>query len=119
VRSLCADFCHKQLSSPPCSFAPILTLRFAVAIKRSADPDGGQRWESRHFSSMRFASVHLPGIQVPAVRETIELELVNPSNGQIRTSETRCFNRPTKMWKGKSVERGEVKIRDMSGQDNT
>jgi len=63
---------------------PILTMRFAVSLKRSADPDGRQEWQLMHFSSANFAS-SLSDTQVstPTVQEDVEMELVDPLDGQL------------------------------------
>ena len=54
-------------------------MRFAVSLKRSADPRGGQEWQLSHFTSVDF------GGQMSTVRENVEMGLVDPPNDQ-RTS---------------------------------
>jgi len=64
---------------------PILTMRFAVSLKRSADPEAGQGWRVAHFSSANFTNSS-PATQVAAVRDNIEMgHLILPS-GRMRTS---------------------------------
>ena len=62
-----------------CSITPVLAMRFAVSLKRSADPKGGQEWQLSHFTSIDF------GGRVSTVRENVEMGLVDPPNDQ-RTS---------------------------------
>ena len=61
------------------SLNPVLTARFAVSLKRSADPDGGQECGLGHFTSVSFNSGSLSGVQVQANPENIEMGLV-PTN---------------------------------------
>ncbi|KAF9646554.1 hypothetical protein BDM02DRAFT_3118500, partial [Thelephora ganbajun] len=68
-------------------FNPILTLRFAVSLKRSADPEGGQEWQLKHFTSINFADVPLPDTQVSDVCDDIEMDPVNSLDSQSRTHE--------------------------------
>jgi len=61
------------------SLNPLLTLRFAVSLKRSADSDGGQKWQLKHFSTIDIsASYPSPDAQVSSVHEDIELDLLDP-----------------------------------------
>ena len=60
-------------------------MRFAVSLKRSADPDAGQGWRVAHFSSANFAGGSSPATQVSAVRDDIEMGLVDFPSGQLRT----------------------------------
>jgi hypothetical protein len=74
---------------------------------------------------MRFASIPSPGTQAPTVHETIEMDPVDPSNGQMQTSEPGRFDRPTETKrpthedkKGKGVDRGEARTWDVPDQDD-
>ena len=59
-------------------------MRFAVSLKRSADPEGGQEWELSHFSSVNFASASPPDMQVSAIRENIEMDFIDTPNNRRR-----------------------------------
>ena len=60
-------------------------MRFAVSLKRSADPEAGQEWRVAHFSSANFAGGSSSVTQVSAVRDNIEMGLVNFPSGRLRT----------------------------------
>ena len=60
-------------------------MRFAVSLKRSADPDGGQEWQLKHFSSVNFASRLSPDLQMSTVRDDIEMEPLDSPDDQLRT----------------------------------
>jgi hypothetical protein len=59
-----------------CSLNPVLTMRFALSLKRSADPGGGEEWQLKHFSTVKFASGPSPDTQVSAVGDDIEMDHV-------------------------------------------
>jgi len=63
-------------------------MRFAVSLKRSADPDGGQEWQLKHFSSANFGTGPLSGVQVSGVFESIEMDPVRggPGRGSERST---------------------------------
>ena len=60
-------------------------MRFAISLKRSADPDGGQEWQLTHFSSVGFGGGTGPDVQVSPIRDNIEMDAIDPPNEQIRT----------------------------------
>ena len=66
------------------SLNPVLSMRFAVSLKRSADPEGGQEWELSHFSSVNFASQTPPDMQASSVRENIEMDFIDTPNNRRR-----------------------------------
>ena len=71
-----------QVANPPhslFSFIPVLTLRFAISLKKTADPTGGQEWQLKHFSTLRFAGGPEPGTERSAIREGIEVDHVDRS----------------------------------------
>ena len=53
-------------------------MRFVVSLKRSADPEGGQMWQLKHFSSVKFASDLFPGTQLSTDCENIEMGPFGP-----------------------------------------
>ena len=53
-------------------------MRFAVSLKRSADPGGGQEWQLTHFSSVNFGDGPSPGARLSVLREDIEMDPVEP-----------------------------------------
>ena len=60
-------------------------MRFAVSLKRSADPEGGEDWRLKHFSSVHF--VDDPGdTQVLGVHQGIEMDHVDPLSGRVQTA---------------------------------
>ena len=85
VRLHCRHFVTGGQAHLIFSLNPILTMRFAVSLKRSADPDGGQEWQLSHFSSVGFGDDTSPDIQVAPVRDNIEMDPIYPPNEQIRT----------------------------------
>jgi len=62
-------------------------------LKRSADPDGGEEWQTSHFSSVCFANNHSPDAQVSGVCQDIEVDHVGPLNDWIHAAEgtDRCL----------------------------
>ena len=66
---------------------PVLTLRFAVSLRKSANPEGGQKWSLEHFSSIEFASGPPAGSQGSVVCENIEMEPVDPPHSRAQTRE--------------------------------
>lgn len=63
-----------------CSLNPILTMRFAISLKRSADPNGGREWQLTHSSSVNFASGPLLDTWVSGIHENIEMDPIDPPN---------------------------------------
>ena len=59
-----------------------MTLRFAIALKKSANPEGGEKWQLKHFSTLEFAN------GTPADdRESIEIGSVDTSHGGVQMIE--------------------------------
>ena len=67
------------------SINPILTMRFAVSLKRSADPHSEREWQLMHFSAINFVSGPTPA--TGAHPEDIELDPVSPVHGQVHFQE--------------------------------
>ena len=63
-------------------------MRFALSLKRSADPDGGEEWQLKHFSSAKFASDPSPGTQMSAAHDDIGIDSLDPSNGRVQSTRT-------------------------------
>ena len=75
---------------------PILTMRFAVSLKRSADLDGSQEWKLEHFSTVDFASCPpRDDGRSSAVCEEIEMDPVdrNPAKFEGHDVESRITGR--------------------------
>ena len=62
-------------------------MRFAVSLKRSADPEGRQEWQVSHFSSVNFAGGSSPDTQMSVTRENIEMDFIDPPNARLRIRE--------------------------------
>jgi len=62
-------------------------MRFAVSLKRSADPEAGQEWRLAHFSSANFAGSSSSSTRVLTVRDNLEFGLVALQSGRTRTGE--------------------------------
>jgi len=62
---------------------PVLTLRFAISLRKSADPEGEQEWQLTHFNTPHFARPHSPGTRVPAMRESVEMNHVGSPRGRV------------------------------------
>ena len=60
-------------------------MRFAVSLRRSADPDGGQEWQAKHFSTVGFVAGASRGTQASAIQETIELGPPGLPNDKLQT----------------------------------
>ena len=71
------------VSELPSSINPFMALRFALALKKVADPDGGEGWEPKHFDSIKFASDHSVDSQGSAAHENTELGSGNASQDRI------------------------------------
>jgi len=84
-------------------------MRFAVSLKRSADPEVGQKWRLEHFSSANFAGIPSSSTRVSTVRDNIEFGLVNLQSGPVRTSEP---------WGTGAVGRYSALTEDPSGMGN-
>ena len=70
------------------SFNPILTLRFAISLRKSADPEGSRKWQLTHFNTPHFAAAPPSDIQVTVVRDSgIEMGLVDPSCDRVKVYE--------------------------------
>jgi len=77
---------NQQLSSLAYGFInPILSMRFALSLKRSADPGGGQEWRLNHFTSANFDGSPSSYTQKPAVSEDFEMDAVGPRERRLRT----------------------------------
>ena len=49
-----------------------MALRFALSLKKVADPDGEEEWEPKHFDSIKFASNHSHDSQDSVAHESTE-----------------------------------------------
>jgi len=73
---------------PPIAYGlinPILTMRFAVSLKRSADPNSEREWQLMHFSAINFVSA--PPRATNAHPEDIEMDPVDPVNHELEFRE--------------------------------
>ena len=61
-----------------------MTPRFAVSLRRSADPDGGERWQLKDSSPVNFAGGTLADAQACAVGENIEIDPLGLLNNNYR-----------------------------------
>lgn len=66
---------------------PVLTMRFAISLKRSADPEGGEEWQVKHFSTARFASRHLSDSEVSDNHIDIEMDIPDALDDKVQTRE--------------------------------
>lgn len=57
-----------------------------ILLKKSADPEGGEQWQLKHFTTIEFAS---PDTQYSLVCETTEMDPVDGPYGQIQMCESR------------------------------
>ena len=72
------------------SFNPILTLRFAISLRKAANPEGEQQWGVTHFNTPRFSGLVSPGVHAPAVYENfLEMDAVDSPPGRAQVSELR------------------------------
>ena len=62
-------------------------MRFAVSLKRSADPEGEEEWQVKHFSTARFASRHLSDSEVSDDHVDIEMDIPDTLDDQAQTRE--------------------------------
>jgi len=71
-----------------CSLNPVLAMRFAISLRRSADQDSWREGNSTNPSSVKFAGP-LPGTEVSAIGENIEMDPIDikPPNDQVRARE--------------------------------
>jgi len=60
-------------------------MRFAVSLKRSADPNSEREWQLMHFSAINFNSVHPPATN--AHPEDIEMDPVGHVNDGLQFRE--------------------------------
>ena len=58
-----------------------------MSLKRSADPDGGQEWQLRHFSSANFAGDPSPDTRISTVCEDVEMDPFDPTKDRLRSRE--------------------------------
>ena len=58
-----------------------------ITLKQSADPDGGEEWQLKHFSSVQFKTLPSPDARVSTIREDIEMDPVDHLNHQSQTRE--------------------------------
>ena len=65
------------------SINPVLTMRFALSLKRSADSGQVQEWGgSTQIASADFTGSSLSPVRVYAAREGIEMGLIHPQKDQ-------------------------------------
>jgi hypothetical protein len=57
-------------------------MRFAVSLKRSADPEGEEEWQVKHFSTVRFAPYPSPDTQVSGDYEETGVYPLGPLDGR-------------------------------------
>jgi hypothetical protein len=62
-------------------------MRFAVSLKRSADPKGDEEWQLKHFSTVKFASDPVPDSQVSGDHGDIEMYLTDPPDDEAQIRE--------------------------------
>lgn len=67
--------------------SPILTLRFVLSLKKSADPEGGQMWQLKHFTTLDFASVPPGDTQGSTTRDDTEMDPMGASHRRISSYE--------------------------------
>ena len=89
VRMGCTFTLHQFLATNRevdllCSLNPILSMRFAVSLRRSADPNGGDEWQFKHFSSVDFGGPS-SDTQMSTVQEHIEMDLLDSPNDKRQT----------------------------------
>ena len=60
-------------------------MRFAVSLKRSADPEGGEDWQLKHFSSVHFVGDSGDTL-VLGVHQGIEMDRVEPLSGRVQAA---------------------------------
>ena len=60
-----------------------------ISLRKSANPEGGQKWELKHFSSIEFTRGPPVDSQGSVARENVEMEPIDPSHGRIQTREPR------------------------------
>ena len=89
VRIFHSTGCITDFHCSTCSsLSPVLTLRFAISLKKSADPEGGEKWELKHFSRVDFARGSPPDTQYSAAYDTIEMDFVGDPHGRMRMCES-------------------------------
>lgn len=62
-------------------------MRFIVSLRKSADPEGGQKWKLAHLTTLRFTSDPPVDTQDLAACETVETDLIDAPHRWIHTSE--------------------------------
>jgi len=67
------------------SVNPILTMRFALSLKRSADSGAQQEWRSTQVTSSGLGGGVLSAVHVSSAREGIEMGPVGPQKGRLQT----------------------------------
>ena len=87
VRLLCADLFTSSETHPICSLNPILTMRFVVSLKRSADPACEHEWQLKHFSSVHFGSGASSDTRISFDDEGIEMDPAGSPNRPLQTRE--------------------------------
>ena len=60
-------------------------MRFAISLKRAANPDGGQEWRLEHFSAVKFDSGPSSGTEESIDCEHIEMDPLEPPNDRQKT----------------------------------
>ena len=66
------------------SLNPILSMRFAVSLRRSADPDSGDEWQLKHFSTVDFGTPS-SNARASAIQQHIEMGPLGPPNDKRQT----------------------------------
>ena len=82
---LCRSLFTNSGANAISSINPILTMRFAVSLKRSADPKSRREWQLMHFSTINFVSGPPP--VTGAHPEDIEMDPASPVNGHVHFRE--------------------------------
>ena len=64
-----------------------MTIRCVLSLRRSADPEGGQKWQLEHLTTIDITSDCSASAQVPAACEPAGIDPVDVSHGKIRMHE--------------------------------
>ena len=85
VRLPCRPLVANSWTQSLCSINPLLTMRFALSLKRSADSDKAQEWKSTQITSAgNFASSPLSPVHLSAALDGIEMGPVHSQKGQLQ-----------------------------------
>ena len=66
-------FATSSQTHQDCSVSPILTMRFALSLRRCVDYGDGQEWQSKHLPSINLGGPPR-NVGVPVVYENIEMD---------------------------------------------